>query len=65
MKHIFPGPGMWCAPRDLWALHSQLGLPIEVPNLRSISIASKIRLYLSEPLLREQDWHEVILQDWS
>eukprot|EP00969_Alexandrium_andersonii_P213270 9417643-Alexandrium_andersonii.AAC.1 len=65
MKHISPGPGMWCTPRDLWSLHSQLGLPIEVPNLFSISIASKVRLYLSEHFLRERNWHEVILQDLS
>eukprot|EP00969_Alexandrium_andersonii_P353055 15439022-Alexandrium_andersonii.AAC.1 len=28
-KHIYRGPGMWCTPRDLWSLHSQLGLPTE------------------------------------
>eukprot|EP00969_Alexandrium_andersonii_P096968 4280734-Alexandrium_andersonii.AAC.1 len=65
MKHISPGPGMWRTPRDLWALRAQLGLPIEIPNLRSISIASKVRLYFSEPFLRECDWHETVLQDLS
>eukprot|EP00969_Alexandrium_andersonii_P132879 5876538-Alexandrium_andersonii.AAC.1 len=65
MKRIFPGPGMWRTPRDLWALRSQLGLPIDIPNLRSISIASKVHLYMSERFLRERNWHDLILQDLS
>eukprot|EP00969_Alexandrium_andersonii_P033432 1459786-Alexandrium_andersonii.AAC.1 len=58
MRHIFPGPGMWCVPNDLWALRSQLGLPFAVPNLRNVGIAAKVRLYVSEIFFRERNWRD-------
>jgi len=65
---IFKGPGNWILPKDIWALHAQMGFPMEIPSIAILSLASKLRMYITEPFLRQTDWHREIsylLNQWG
>ena len=58
---IFKGPGNWILPQDIWALHGQMGYPMEIPSIAILSIAAKIRMYMAETFLQEKGWHREII----
>ena len=52
---IFKGPGKWISEADIAALYSQLGAPFSLPRARDTSLATRLRLLLTEPFLRNSN----------
>ena len=54
-RRLFKGPGGWAPKYLLHALRPQLGAPYELPDLQMVALGSKIRLYLQEGFLQQQN----------
>ena len=43
-RRLFPGPWKWICPVDLHSVAKELGFAAEIPDMKTVSIAAKIRV---------------------
>ena len=60
LRKVFQGPGNWISHNLLKAMRSQLGSPFEVPVIDTVSLASRMRLLLSEPFLHSSNKQKIV-----